>query len=111
MYFKHPSNCTVELDVYKSQCRQIAGNKSSLLLVTSLKGYRLLSVAPRCTSLAVTIRDGCVLVGLWIAFFSLVWHSPVSQSSTGQGEVVGVRAEGLAQEGVPEEEVAGSQMG
>lgn len=103
--------------MYKRHCRQIAGNKSSLLLFPRQKVHSPLSVAQdvHVSSLAGTIKDGYVLIAggtLRCLLFNLVRRSLVScQSFTDQGEAVGGRAEGLAQEEVPVEEEAGSRMG
>lgn len=101
--------------MYKRHCRQIAGNKSSLLLFTRQKVHSPLSVAQdvHVSSLAGTIKDGYVLIAggtLRCLLFNLVWRSLVL-SFTDQGEAAGGRAEGLVQEEVPVEEEAGSKMG
>lgn len=78
MKFKHQNNCTVGLDVYKSHCRQIAGNRSSRLHSVRQK----VPHEVQHSSLACTVGDAPVLMAEWTPSRPPYGPVPSSLSST-----------------------------
>lgn len=108
MKFKHRTNCSVGLSVYKSHCRQIAGHRSLDLLLESGGAQHTCWLAGPVTGAAV-----------WMAILVLLHPPPLPNLSahhnyynfTGQGEAEGGQAGGPGPVGGPAEEGAGSQLG